>query len=55
MAWTAQDWGVIIGPLTALLGTIGALLFTYYRTKSRGPEFKILDIFIDSITEIKAG
>ncbi len=55
MVWTAQDWGVIIGPLTALFGTLGALLYTYYRTKIRGPEFKLLDIFIDSITEIKAG
>ncbi len=52
MVWTAQDWGVIIGPITALLGTVGALLFTYYRTKSRGPEFVIIDLKITDYDEV---
>ena len=52
MVWTAQDWGVIIGPLTALLGTVGALLFTYYRTRSRGPEFVIIDLRISNYDEV---
>ena len=55
MVWTAQDWGTFFGSLTALLGTVGALLYTYCRTRIRGPEFKLLDLLIDSITENKAG
>ena len=52
MVWTAQDWGTFFGSLTALLGTVGALLFTYYRTKSRGPEFVIIDLRISNYDEV---